>query len=46
VVYPNRNARIARLLKETEKELENGDVKSYDDIDKMFEDMGIKLDEV
>jgi antitoxin MazE len=47
VVYPKSEmARIARLLKETEKELENGDVKSYDDIDKMFEDMGIKLDEV
>ena len=47
VVYPKSEmTRIAKLLKETEKELEKGDVKSYDNIDKMFEDMGINLNEI
>ena len=37
--------RIAKLIKETDKEYENGSLKTYDDVDKMFEDMGINLDE-
>jgi hypothetical protein len=38
--------RIAKLIKETEAEYKSGEMKAYDDIDKMFMDMGINLDEV
>lgn len=31
--------RIAKLIKETGAEYKNGEVKSYDDVDKMFMDM-------
>ncbi|HOB82279.1 MAG TPA: AbrB/MazE/SpoVT family DNA-binding domain-containing protein [Peptococcaceae bacterium] len=47
VVYPkNEMIRIAKLIKETEAEYKSGEMKAYDDIDKMFMDMGINLDEV
>ena len=47
VVYPKHEmARIARLIKDTETEKSRSGSKSYDDIDKMFKDMGINLDEV
>lgn len=47
VVYPKKEMlRIAKLIKETEIDYENGNLKTYDDIDKMFMDMGINLDEV
>lgn len=47
VVYPkNEMVRIAKLIKETEKEYQSGDLKTYDDVDKMFEDMGINLNEI
>ena len=47
VVYPkNEMIRIAKLLKETDAEYRNGELKSYDDVDKMFMDMGINLDEI
>jgi antitoxin MazE len=47
VVYPkNEIIRIAKLIKETEAEYKSGEMKAYDDIDKMFMDMGINLDEV
>jgi antitoxin MazE len=46
VIYPKSEMiRIAKLIKETDKEYENGSLKTYDDVDKMFEDMGINLDE-
>jgi len=37
--------RIAKLIKESDAEYETGKSKVYDDVDKMLEDMGIKLDE-
>ncbi|HHZ17107.1 MAG TPA: AbrB/MazE/SpoVT family DNA-binding domain-containing protein [Clostridia bacterium] len=47
VVYPkNEMIRIAKLIKETEAEYKSGEMKAYDDIDKIFMDMGINLDEV
>jgi len=47
VIYPKKEmVRIARLIKETEAEYKSGELKAYDDIDKMFIDMGINLDEV
>ncbi|NLM21522.1 MAG: AbrB/MazE/SpoVT family DNA-binding domain-containing protein [Peptococcaceae bacterium] len=47
VVYPKKEMiRIAQLIKETDAEYKNGELKAYDDIDKMFMDMGINLDEV
>lgn len=47
VIYPKKEMiRIARLIKETETEYKSGELKAYDDIDKMFIDMGINLDEV
>jgi antitoxin MazE len=47
VIYPKKEMiRIARLIKETEAEYKSGELKAYDDVDKMFMDMGINLDEV
>lgn len=47
VVYPKKEmVRIAKLIKETDAEYNNGELKSYDDVDKMFMDMGINLDEI
>ncbi|MDD4570820.1 MAG: AbrB/MazE/SpoVT family DNA-binding domain-containing protein, partial [Tepidanaerobacteraceae bacterium] len=47
VIYPKKEMiRIARLIKETEAEYKSGEFKAYDDVDKMFMDMGINLDEV
>jgi AbrB family looped-hinge helix DNA binding protein len=44
VVYPKKEMiRIAKLIKETDAEYKSGELKAYDDIDKMFEDMGIDL---
>jgi len=46
VVYPKKEMiRIAKLVKETDAEYKNGELKLYDDVDKMFMDMGINLDE-
>ncbi len=47
VVYPkNEMIRIAKLIKEADAEYKNGGLKSYDDVDEMFMDMGINLDEI
>lgn len=47
VVYPKKEmVRIAKLIKETDAEYKNGELKSYDDVDKIFMDMGINLDEI
>lgn len=47
MVYPKSEmARMAMLIKEAEAEKEAGETKTYSDIDKMFEDIGIDLDEV
>ena len=47
VVYPKKEMiRIARLIKESDEEYKSGEIKSYDDVDKMFMDMGINLDEI
>lgn len=48
VIYPKAEMqRVAKLIKETKAEYRAGKLKSYDDVDKMFEDMGINVsDEV
>ena len=47
VVYPKKEMiRIAKLIKETDAEYKNDEAKAYDDVDKMFKEMGINLDEV
>ena len=47
VVYPKKEMiRIAKLVKETDADYKNGELKLYDDVDKMFMDMGINLDEI
>lgn len=47
VVYPKKEMiRIAKLIKETDAEYKNGELKAYDDVDKMFKEMGINLDEI
>lgn len=47
VVYSKKEmVRLAKLIKETETEYKNGELKAYDDVDKMFGDMGINLNEV
>lgn len=38
--------RIAKLIKETDAEYKSGELKAYDDVDKMFADMGINLNEI
>jgi len=46
VVYPKSEMiKIAKLIKETDNEYKTGSSKAYDDIGKMFDDMGIKLDD-
>jgi AbrB family looped-hinge helix DNA binding protein len=45
VVYPKADMeRIAKLIKDAESE--TGSRKAYDDVSKMFSDMGINLNEV
>ncbi|MDO9565226.1 MAG: AbrB/MazE/SpoVT family DNA-binding domain-containing protein [Candidatus Desulfaltia sp.] len=45
VVYPKPEMeRIAKLIKETD--IESRNLKAYDDVSKMFSDMGIDLDEI
>lgn len=47
VIYPKLEmARMAMLIKEAEAEQQAGETKTYSDIDKMFKQMGIDLDEV
>ena len=47
VIYPKSEmVRIAKLVKEAESEYEKGELKGYDDVEKMFHDMGIKWDEL
>ena len=47
VVYPkSAMLRIAKLIKETDLEYKSGALKVYEDVDKMFEDMGINLNEI
>lgn len=47
VVYPKKEMiRIAKLIKETDAEYKSGELKTYNDVDKMFMDMGINLDEI
>ena len=47
VVYPKKEMlRIAKLIKVTDAEYKSGELKAYDDIDRMFEDMGINLNEL
>lgn len=47
VVYPKKEMiRIAKLIKETDAEYRNGELKAYDDVNKMFEDMGINMNDV
>lgn len=38
--------RIALLLKETEEDIKLGNSKVYENIDEMFKDMGMNLDEI
>ena len=46
VIYPKAELRrIAKLIRDTDKDIKKGKFKAYDDVDKMFEDMGIKLNE-
>lgn len=45
VVYPKSEMeRIAKLIKETD--IESRNLKTYDDVSKMFSDMGIDLDKI
>ncbi|MBZ4647172.1 MAG: hypothetical protein PWR27_1013 [Petroclostridium sp.] len=45
VVYPKSEMeRIAKLIKDTD--IESRNIKAYDDVSKMFSDMGINLDEI
>ncbi|MDD2392575.1 MAG: AbrB/MazE/SpoVT family DNA-binding domain-containing protein [Eubacteriales bacterium] len=47
VVYPRKEMiRIAKMIKDTEAEYRAGECKAYDDVDKLFGDMGIDLNEV
>lgn len=47
VVYPKKDmVRIAKLIKETDAEYKSGELESYDNVDNMFMDMGINLDEI
>lgn len=47
VVYPKGEmVRLAKLIKETDAEYKSGETKSYDDVDELFNDMGINLDDI
>jgi len=47
VVYSKAEmVRIAQLVKETDAEYKSGKLKAYEDVDKMFKDMGINMDEI
>ena len=47
VTYPKAEMmRIAKLVKEASEDYKTGQAKAYDDVDKMFSDMGIDLDEI
>jgi len=47
VVYPKGEmVRLAKLIKETDAEYKSGETKSYDDVDELFSDMGINLDDI
>ncbi len=47
VVYPKKEMiRIAKLIKETDADYRSGELKSYDDVDKMFKDMGINMNDI
>lgn len=47
VVYPKREMiRIAKLIKETDADYRSGELKAYDDVDKMFKDMGINMNDI
>ncbi len=47
VVYPRSEMiRIAKMIRDSEAEYKSGKFKAYDDVDKMFGDMGIDLNEV
>lgn len=47
VVYPKKEmVRIAKLIIEGDTEYKSGELKAYDDINKMFMDMGINLNEI
>lgn len=47
VVYPkNEMIRIAKLIKETDADYKSGELKAYDDVDKMFKDMGINMNDI
>lgn len=47
VVYPKKEMiRIAKLIKETDADYRSGELKAYDDVDKMFKDMGINMNDI
>ena len=47
VVYPRSEMiRIAKMIRDSEAEYKSGKFKAYDDVDKMFGDMGIDFNEV
>ncbi len=47
VVYPkDKMKKIARLLKKTDEDIKSGKSKVYSDIDTMFAEMGVNLNEV
>jgi antitoxin MazE len=47
VIYPKKEmVRIAKLIKESDAEYKGGELKTYDDVDRMFEDMGINLNDI
>ncbi|MFA5528279.1 MAG: AbrB/MazE/SpoVT family DNA-binding domain-containing protein [Peptostreptococcales bacterium] len=47
VIYPKTEMlRIAKLIKEADVDYKSGKSKAYEDVDKMFLDMGINMDEI
>jgi len=47
VVYPKKEMiSIAKLIKETDADYRSGELKAYDDVDKMFKDMGINMNDI
>ena len=46
VVYPKREMeRLAQVIREAEEGYSNGDLKSYDAVERMLKDLGINSDE-